>query len=152
MLAPLTDGDPGNVVVGILRQRAVAQQHGARMIDVQLGSKGNRGLVIVRRRVDPVPDVAGDGAFVSVVLEQILTQRRSGRCDEVPGHTRQREIALDGIFGLKEVPHCHPDEDQDDLVERVQEQVELEEKEANIGGAWAQLEVELLTTEVGEDE
>ena len=45
-----------------------------------------------------------------------------------------------------------PDEDQDDLVERVQEQVELEEKEANIGGAWAQLEVELLTTEVGEDE
>ena len=45
-----------------------------------------------------------------------------------------------------------PDEDQDDLVERVQEQVKLEEKEANIGGAWAQLEVELLTTEVGEDE
>ena len=45
-----------------------------------------------------------------------------------------------------------PDEDRDDLVERVQEQVELEEKEANIGGAWAQLEVELLTTEVGEDE
>jgi hypothetical protein len=45
-----------------------------------------------------------------------------------------------------------PDENQKDLVGRVQEQVELEEKEANIGGAWAQLEVELLTTEVGEDE
>ena len=45
-----------------------------------------------------------------------------------------------------------PDEDQDDLVARVQEQVELEDKEENIGGAWAQLEVELLTTEVGEDE
>jgi glycosyltransferase involved in cell wall biosynthesis len=45
-----------------------------------------------------------------------------------------------------------PDEDQDELVERVQEQAELEEKEANIGGAWAQLEVDLLSTEVGEEE
>ena len=45
-----------------------------------------------------------------------------------------------------------PDEDQDELVERVQEQVESEEKEAEIGGAWAQLEVDLLSTEVGEDE
>jgi hypothetical protein len=34
----------------------------------------------------------------------------------------------------------------------VQEQAELEEKEANIGGAWAQLEVDLLSTEVGEEE
>ena len=56
---------------------------------------------------------------------------------------REKTGLLSGLF---------PDEDQENLVERVQEQVELEEKEANIGGAWAQLEVELLTTEVGEDE
>lgn len=45
-----------------------------------------------------------------------------------------------------------PDEDEEDLIERVSEEARAQEKEEKVGGAWASLEASLLSTEFGEEE
>ncbi len=45
-----------------------------------------------------------------------------------------------------------PDEDDSQLVSRITDEIAIEEKEADVGGAWAQLEANLLSEEIGEDE
>jgi len=45
-----------------------------------------------------------------------------------------------------------PDENNMDVVERVSKEIEITKKEEEMGGAWAQLEASLLSSEIGEEE
>jgi hypothetical protein len=45
-----------------------------------------------------------------------------------------------------------PDENNKDVVERVSKEIEITKKEDEMGGAWAQLEASLLSSEIGEEE
>ena len=45
-----------------------------------------------------------------------------------------------------------PNEDDEQLLNRVQGELDDKEKEEHVGGAWAKLEVNLLSQELGEDE
>jgi hypothetical protein len=45
-----------------------------------------------------------------------------------------------------------PDENNMDVVERVSKEIEITKKEDEMGGAWAQLEASLLSSEIGEEE
>ena len=45
-----------------------------------------------------------------------------------------------------------PDESDDEMTQRVQEDVQQTEKEKNVGQAWASLEQHVLKSEIDEDE
>ena len=57
---------------------------------------------------------------------------------------------LIGRGGL--ISNYFPDENDSQLVSRIADEIAIEEKEADVGGAWAQLEADLLSQEIGEDE
>lgn len=54
--------------------------------------------------------------------------------------------------GIGPLSKIFPNEDAEELVERISEEVSVSEKHDKMGGAWAQLEASLLSTEIGEDE
>ena len=57
---------------------------------------------------------------------------------------------LIGKGGL--ISNYFPDEDDSQLVSRIADEIAIEEKEADVGGAWAQLEADLLSQEIVEAE
>ena len=57
-----------------------------------------------------------------------------------------------GIGNVGMLSGLFPDEDEKQLLNRVKGELDDKEKEDHVGGAWAKLEANLLSKELGEDE
>jgi hypothetical protein len=74
-----------------------------RLLEIVVGSETEVIVLLLGRRVNPPPLIPCEGAFFVVVRDDVLTQFRSDRFENVAKMAKDGKVPEDGVFLLEDI-------------------------------------------------